>query len=176
MSGSSDIYLDATLFHREESPDSAMDAYTKRVGRRLRTVREERLYTLRDVEKESGAEFKSSVISAYERGERMMSVQRLDRLAQFYDVPVAHLLPRETEVPQPMPRPRLTVRLGRLDELEGEPFDRFRRLVAEILTNRHDTADDIVTLRDDDLTAVASMFDVPADEMADRLVMLDLLA
>ena len=100
MSGSSDIYLDAILFFGHDLFDSAMDAYTKRVGKRLRTVREERLYTLRDVERESGVEFKSSVISAYERGERMMSVQRLDRLAQFYDVPVSHLLPREEAAPE----------------------------------------------------------------------------
>ena len=33
-----------------------------------------------------------------------------------------------------------------------------------------------MTLREQDLDAVASMFSVPADEMADRLILLDLLA
>ncbi len=175
MSGSSDTFLEASLSSADESPDSMMAAYTRMVGRRLRTVREERLYSLRDVERESAEEFRSSVISAYERGERMMSVQRLDRLAQFYDVPIAHLLPSSGRAHAPQ-RPNLTVRLRRLAELEGEPFDRFRTLVDQIKRQRRDDADDVVTLRDDDLHAVASMFDVPADEMADRLTLLDLLA
>lgn len=174
MSGSSDTFLEASLSSADESPDSMMAAYTRMVGRRLRTVREERLYSLRDVERESAEEFRSSVISAYERGERMMSVQRLDRLAQFYDVPVAHLLPRNGSSAEARP-PRLTIRLRRLRELEGEPFDRFRRLVTQIQQQRHDSDSSVVTLRQEDLHAVASMFDVPAEEMADRLTLLDLL-
>lgn len=175
MSGSGDTFLKTSLTSDDESPDSTMAAYTRMVGRRLRTVREERLYSLRDVERESDSEFKSSVISAYERGERMMSIQRLDRLAQFYDVPIANLLPNG-DLPPESQRPNLTVRLGRLEELEGEPFDRFRTLVADIRDHRQDEHAEVVTLRDDDLYAVASMFDVPADEMADRLTLLDLLA
>ncbi len=175
MSGSSDTFLDATLSRADESPDTTMAAYTRMVGRRLRTVREERLYSLRDVERESRSEFRSSVISAYERGERMMSVQRLDRLAKFYDVPIAHLLPSSGQAVEHQ-RPNLAVRLRRLNELEGEPFDRLRDLVARIQRQRRDDAADVVTLRDDDLHTVASMFDVPADEMADRLTLLDLLA
>ena len=175
MSASSDTFLDTALTPADESPNSMMAAYTRMVGRRLRTVREERLYSFRDVERESNAEFKSSVISAYERGERMMSIQRLDRLAKFYDVPVAHLLPRNRCAPE-VQRPSLTVRLRRLQELEGAPFEKFRSLVAEIQARRRDHSTDVVTLRDDDLNAVASLFDVPADEMADRLTLLDLLA
>jgi len=174
MSGSSDTFLATQLEAADASPDSTMAAYTRMVGRRLRTVREERLYSLRDVERESGSEFKSSVIEAYERGERMMSVQRLDRLARFYDVPVSHLLPDDGR--RAAQRPDLTLRIQRLNELEGEPFDRFRTLVSQIQRQRRCDGAEVVTLREDDLRAVASMFDVPADEMADRLTLLDLLA
>ena len=38
-------------------------------------------------------EFKASVLGAYERGERAISVPRLQRLARFYSVPVDQLLP-----------------------------------------------------------------------------------
>ncbi len=177
MSGRSDTFIDATLTTPDEPPDSSMAAYNRMVGRRLRTVREARLYSLRDVERESGSEFKSSVISAYERGERMMSVQRLDRLARFYDVPIAELLPSDASERE-LPRPNLTVRLRRLHELEGEPFERFRNLIDEIRGQREDAGPEAeyVTLREGDLHAVASMFDVQADEMADRLTLLDLLA
>lgn len=175
MSSSSDTFLDVSLTAADESPDSLMAAYTRMVGRRLRTVREQRLYSLRDVERESASEFTSSVVSAYERGERMMSVQRLDRLARFYDVPIEHLLPSNGERAA-LERPSLSVRLRRLGELEGEPFDKLRKLVSDIQDKRSDHDGEVVTLRGDDLDLVASMFDVPADEMADRLTLLDLLA
>ena len=42
----------------------------------------------------SQQEFKASVLGAYERGERAISVPRLQRLARFYHVPVDQLLPR----------------------------------------------------------------------------------
>ena len=41
----------------------------------------------------SSQEFKASVLGAYERGERAISVPRLQRLARFYNVPVDQLLP-----------------------------------------------------------------------------------
>ncbi|MGI9644112.1 MAG: helix-turn-helix domain-containing protein [Ilumatobacteraceae bacterium] len=181
MSGSNDTYLDADLGTDAAggtgSPDSAMDAYTLIVGKRLRTVREQRLYSLQAVERESDHEFKSSVIGAYERGERIMTVQRLERLAQFYDVPITELLPQDDErAAIEVPRPALCVRLGRLNELQGEPFDNFRALVERIQCKRGQHGVQTVTLREQDLDDVASMFSVPAEEMADRLVLLDLLA
>jgi transcriptional regulator with XRE-family HTH domain len=45
------------------------------------------------VETASEKEFKSSVLGAYERGERSISVHRLQRLALLYDVPMGSLLP-----------------------------------------------------------------------------------
>ena len=35
------------------------------------------------------------MLGAYERGERAISVPRLERLAKFYNVPVDQLLPRD---------------------------------------------------------------------------------
>jgi transcriptional regulator with XRE-family HTH domain len=45
------------------------------------------------VESNTVGEFKASVVGAYERGERALSVQRLVRLAEIYAVPPADLLP-----------------------------------------------------------------------------------
>ena len=47
------------------------------------------------MEASSQQEFKASVLGAYERGERAISVPRLQRLARFYNVPVDQLLPRD---------------------------------------------------------------------------------
>ncbi len=68
--------------------------YAQRVGERLRAIRLQKGLSLHDVEQASTKEFKASVLGAYERGERSISVPRLQRLAIFYGVPVDQLLPR----------------------------------------------------------------------------------
>src|SRR5688500_15237420 len=71
-----------------------MASYAEQVGERLRNIRLQKGLSLHDVEERSSKEFKASVLGAYERGERSISVPRLQRLAIFYGVPVDHLLPR----------------------------------------------------------------------------------
>ena len=79
-----------------ELDEAALD-YSRRVGERLRAIRRQKRLSLHDVEAASDAEFKASVLGAYERGERSISVPRLHRLAGFYDVPVDQLLPTDEE-------------------------------------------------------------------------------
>src|SRR2546421_9461018 len=69
--------------------------YARRVGERLRAIRKQKGLSLQEVESASNQEFKASVLGAYERGERAISVPRLQRLARFYNVPVDQLLPRD---------------------------------------------------------------------------------
>ena len=56
-------------------------------------MRKQMRLSLQAVEAMSEQEFKASVLGAYERGERAISVPRLQRLAKLYDVPVDQLLP-----------------------------------------------------------------------------------
>ncbi|MGZ4717991.1 MAG: helix-turn-helix domain-containing protein, partial [Acidimicrobiales bacterium] len=67
--------------------------YSRKVGERLRVIRRQKRLSLQEVESASSQEFKASVLGAYERGERAISVPRLQRLARFYSVPVDQLLP-----------------------------------------------------------------------------------
>src|SRR5205823_13263702 len=69
--------------------------YARRVGDRLRAIRKQKGLSLQEVEATSTHDFKASVLGAYERGERAISVPRLQRLARFYSVPVDQLLPRD---------------------------------------------------------------------------------
>ena len=69
--------------------------YARRVGERLRAIRRQKRLSLQEVEARSTQEFKASVLGAYERGERAISVPRLQRLAKFYNVPVDQLLPHD---------------------------------------------------------------------------------
>ena len=55
------------------------------VGDRLRAIRRQKGLSLHDVEARSRQEFKASVLGAYERGERAISVPRLLRLAVDFD-------------------------------------------------------------------------------------------
>src|SRR5580704_17419357 len=69
------------------------DGYAREVGIQLRLVRQRLRLSLQAVESMSEQEFKASVLGAYERGERAISVPRLQRSAKLYDVPVDQLLP-----------------------------------------------------------------------------------
>lgn len=70
-----------------------MDNFGAALGMRLRAARRQRGWSLGDVESSTGGEFKASVVGAYERGERAISVHRFVRLAQVYQVPPGELLP-----------------------------------------------------------------------------------
>ena len=59
-------------------------SYARMVGERLRSIRQQKNLSLNEVETSTLQEFKASVMGAYERGERVISVLRLERLARFY--------------------------------------------------------------------------------------------
>src|SRR6476620_2469837 len=81
-----------------DEDDASASPYSRKVGERLRVIRRQKKLSLQEVEATSNQEFKASVLGAYERGERAISVPRLQRLARFYNVPVDQLLPREVEI------------------------------------------------------------------------------
>ena len=74
-----------------------VDKFSASLGSRLRAARRQRGWSLGEVETFTDGEFKASVVGAYERGERAISVQRFVRLAEVYGVPAADLLPLVTE-------------------------------------------------------------------------------
>src|SRR5271166_6268518 len=82
----------------DEQEEAARVAYARAVGSRLRAMRKQMRLSLQAVEAMSEQEFKASVLGAYERGERAISVPRLQRLAKLYDVPVDQLLPPDDMV------------------------------------------------------------------------------
>jgi transcriptional regulator with XRE-family HTH domain len=70
------------------------------LGGRLRNIRNSAGLSLCDVTARSGGEIRPSTLSAYERGDRALSVLRLTRLADIYGVSVIDLLePNRTDAP-----------------------------------------------------------------------------
>jgi transcriptional regulator with XRE-family HTH domain len=169
----------------EEVPTS----YARAVGERLRNLRRQQRLSLLAVEEASGREFKASVLGAYERGERIISVLRLQRLAQLYGVPVDQLLPRapgggaipavngsaahngaeEEDAP-------LTIDLVRLGALEAPERDILRRYISMIQIQRGDFNGRVITIRVEDLRALARVFELDEPKMRVRLQELQILS
>jgi len=72
---------------------SLVDKFSVSLGQKLRAARRHRGWSLGEVESNTKGEFKASVVGAYERGERAISVQRFASLADIYGVVAADLLP-----------------------------------------------------------------------------------
>src|SRR5207244_6545471 len=95
-----------------------MDGYSRKVGARLRSLRKQRGLTLQQVEVLSNKRLKGSLLAAYERGDRNISVTRLHQIATLYSVPVNQLLPEEIEgVGEPDLPPTLAIDLRQLKGL-----------------------------------------------------------
>jgi transcriptional regulator with XRE-family HTH domain len=179
--------LKGDVVNEETVPTS----YAERVGERLRAVRKQKRLSLQAVEATSHQEFKASVLGAYERGERAISVPRLQRLARFYNVPVDQLLPRDLGADPAWGTDdddidlraaeegngrrmldaddRVTIDLTRLEELEAPERDMLSRYLGMIQVQRQDFNGRMLTIRGEDLRAIACLFETSAEGMRRRL-------
>jgi transcriptional regulator with XRE-family HTH domain len=160
-----------TMVESEEAEDLG---YAVKVGSRLRAIRKQKRLSLQDVEASSDQEFKASVLGAYERGERAISVPRLQRLARFYAVPVDQLLPRDDEVgPDAVidlesgtvtrsgpDDSKVIIDLSRLQQLGSADAQLLTRYLGYIQVQRGDFNGRMLTVRRDDLRAIACLLDV----------------
>lgn len=119
------------------------------LGERLRAARRARGLSLLEVESVSAGEFKASVVGAYERGERALSVQRLVGLAQLYGSSATDLLGDVT------PPEGALIDLDQLAESpEAELVDRFVTTIREMRRRRSEMA-----IRRADLAVLASLIE-----------------
>lgn len=159
-----------------------------RVGERLRAIRRQKGLSLHDVEARSNLEFKASVLGAYERGERAISVPRLLRLSEIYEVPCDQLLPREldtaeislidpaTSAPVDL-NTGFTIDLVRLHELTDDAdAQALSRFATTIQLERQDFNGRLLTIRREDLRVLAAVLGRSIDELGARLEQLGLRA
>ncbi|MDA8195858.1 MAG: transcriptional regulator [Actinomycetota bacterium] len=179
------------------SDEEVVDGYAAAVGARLRAVRKHKKLSLQSVEAMSDQEFKASVLGAYERGERSISVPRLQRLAALYDVPIEQLLPKDqlptsvtaaqlddfaaTElILDPISTPELsgrrgqgdskfTIDLNKLNDVVGPERDVLRRYLGMIQVQRQDFNGRMITIRTDDLRVIGCIFELTLEQMSQRL-------
>ncbi len=146
------------------------DQYARALGERLRRVRQQQGMSLHDVEERSNGELKASVVGAYERGERAVSITRLHHLADFYRVPVGELLPDRAAA---APRfedagPELVIDLVALESHRAEE-PALRRYVDAIQARRGDYNGRVLTVRSSDLDLLAAVLESSPDDLRVRL-------
>jgi transcriptional regulator with XRE-family HTH domain len=187
-----DTDLGVTGMTPSETTEGVDPKYAVAVGARLRAVRRQKRLSLQAVEKTSGLEFKASVLGAYERGERTISVPRLQRLAKLYRVPVDQLLPVDAGEPPSAGRApsrhsngespdsrdktfKIAVDLTRLAEAQGPERELLRRFLSTVQLQRQDFNGEVLTIRSDDLRVMASMLGQSLDVLLKRLEELGIL-
>ena len=173
------------------SDSNLAQEYSKRVGDRLSAIRRQKRLSLQEVEASSTQEFKASVLGAYERGERAISVPRLQRLARLYNVPVDQLLPADigpsyglapapdavidlTDRPGRREGESITIDLTRLEKLSGPEAEMLNRYLTMIQVQRQDFNGRVLTIRQNDLQALAAILGTGTESIAPRLDMLGL--
>lgn len=152
-------------------------SYAVKVGALLRDARRQRRLSLQAVEARSGHEFKASVLGAYERGERTISVPRLVRLARVYGVPASQLVPEDeperagagagTEPggTETATAEDLSINLSLLESLIGSERELLRRFLD--LLQRQD-GELTVSVPVSDLRAVVSLLELVTDTLRHR--------
>jgi transcriptional regulator with XRE-family HTH domain len=160
-------------------------AYARAVGSRLRAVRHQTGLSLMDVEAMSNQEFRQSVLGSYERGDRAITVPRLQRLARIYDVPIDQLLPPEhtSYATRPLAgdesdgvartsreqRLKVSIDLPKLRNGAGPEHELLRRFLEMIQLQRQDFNGRMITIRSGDLHIIACILGITPDAMDRRL-------
>jgi transcriptional regulator with XRE-family HTH domain len=136
------------------------EGFNLALGGRLRAARRHRKLSLTDVENLSSEEFKASVLGAYERGERSLSVQRLVRLAALYEIPVAQLIPSDADLD--MDATSATIDLEKIAAEGSAVVDRFLSSIQ--LMRRNEPSG--MAVRRSDMAILTSMLEAVGAEEA----------
>ena len=83
--------------------------------------------------------------------------------------PLRRALPRPHRSPPPPAPRKIVIDLGRLDDIGGPTGEMLRRYLAMIQVQRQDFNGRVLTIRRDDLRAIACILDTPPDHATERL-------
>ncbi|GAA3382808.1 MULTISPECIES: transcriptional regulator BldD [Cryptosporangium] len=145
-----------------------MSDYAKALGARLRAIRQQQGLSLQGVEEKSGGRWKAVVVGSYERGDRAVTVARLNELAEFYRVPIAELLPGDGPG-RHEGASKVVIDLERLEQLPGDELGAVQRFARSIQQQRGDYNGRVLSIRADDLRTLAIVFDVSPAGLIEKL-------
>lgn len=173
---------EGTVANGDETDSVAGDAnamapddreYARALGSRLRAVRSQQRLSLHGVERKSGGKWKAVVVGSYERGDRAVSVARLAELAEFYGVPMSELLPAEDAggaAGRAHSAGKVVLDLQKLQGVPPEQAGPLIRYAQSIQRQRGDYGNKVLSIRGEDLRALALMFDVSLEQLTERLI------
>jgi transcriptional regulator with XRE-family HTH domain len=147
-----------------------MSEYAKALGAQLRSVRSASGLSLQGVEQRSSGRWKAVVVGSYERGDRAITVQRLAELAEFYEVPVASLLPDTSPSEAAAAPPRLVLDLDRLAQVPGDTGQPLERYAQTIQEQRGEHGASSLSIRAEDLRTLAVIYDLSPADLVEQLV------
>lgn len=152
--------------------------HQRALGQRLRHIRRQQGMSLAEVERRSGGEWKAVVVGAYERGDRAVSLERLERLASFYGVPLTELMTLHRRHSATAESIRMVIDLTRLEQSQGPGIAVVARYAERIRRLRGDHNAHVLTVRGADLDTLASAIGSSPRELLEELrdhgVLLDL--
>jgi transcriptional regulator with XRE-family HTH domain len=146
--------------------------YQRRLGSRLRAIRQQQGLTLQQVEELSNGRWKAVVVGSYERGDRAVSVAKLAELSEFYNVPVSELLPKDeiSAISISTSPARVMLDLRRLSRPDLDPDLRpVSRFAHTIQLQRGDFNGNVLTIRGEDLRALSVIYGTDPEELVLRL-------
>lgn len=147
-----------------------MSEYAKALGAQLRAVRTAAGLSLQGVEQRSSGRWKAVVVGSYERGDRAITVQRLAELAEFYEVPVASLLPETSPSEAAAAPPRLVLDLDRLALAPPDTAQALERYAQTILEQRGESGASSLSIRAEDLRTLAVIYDLTPVALVEQLI------
>lgn len=152
------------------------------VARRIRTLRKARGWTLSDVESLSRGAISAVSLGSYERCDRAISLRRLTELADFFGVPLTHLLSEPKKSQNCPTQAALIIDLRSMKSISKRPENRnngllvaLTALVTSIAHRRGDWNAEVMSLRQSDLTTLALMTMSNEEEIVGMLKRMKLL-
>ncbi len=147
--------------------------YAQRVGEKLRRIRQDRGMSLQEVCARSGGSFVVSTLSAYERGKRSLSLERLYELASIYGESPSSIVDIENDSYSARSvatsNPPLRIHLQGLQALAAEerrPLETYLSFLREL---RNDPAREVLTIRKEDLAYLSALYGVRPQALKDYL-------
>lgn len=124
----------------------------------IRELRRKKGLTLKECEERSQGRFKAVVMGSYERGTRAISLERLQEIADFYEVPIQYFFGSDSSK---VVERIFTFDLRRMKNsgYTEEGFERVKALLSHFITMRGDWNGEVLSIRQGDgniLTAVSN--------------------